>query len=52
MIVRQEKFGPSERSYGIAVPLGDLPPGRYRAQGYLTTSPLMFTAEATFEITE
>ena len=52
MIVRQEKFGPGERSYGIAAPLGDLPPGRYKAQAYLTTSPVMFTAEATFEIAQ
>ena len=49
-LFRQEKFGPGERSYGLSVPLGDLPPGRYKAQGYLTTSPVLFTAESSFEI--
>jgi intracellular proteinase inhibitor BsuPI len=50
MIFRQEKFGPGERSYGVTVPLGELPPGRYRVQAYLTTNPQMFTGEAAFEI--
>ena len=51
MIFRQEKFGPGERSYGVAVPLGNLPPGRYRLQGYLTSNP-QFIGEASFEITQ
>jgi hypothetical protein len=51
MIVRREKFGPGERSYGVAVPLGNLPPGRYRLQGYLTSNP-QFLGEASFEITQ
>jgi hypothetical protein len=51
-IFREEKFGPGERTYGLTALLGDLAPGRYRAQGYLTTNRLMFTAEAAFEIAE
>ena len=50
LIIRNERFGPGERTYGLIAPLGDLPPGRYKAQGYLTTSPIVFTAEAAFEI--
>jgi len=50
MIFRQEKFGPGERSYGVTVPLGELPPGRYRVQAYLTTNPQLFTGESSFEI--
>jgi len=50
MIVRDETFGPGERTYGLAAPLDGLPPGRYTAQGYLTTDPLMYLGQASFEI--
>ena len=52
LIIRDEQFGPGERTYGFAVPLGNLPPGRYVAQGYLTTSPRQYLGEASFEITQ
>ena len=50
LIIRDETFGPGERTYGFPVPLGNLPAGRYRAQGFLTTSPRMYLGETTFEI--
>jgi len=50
LIIRDEQFGPGERSYGFAVPLRDLPPGRYTAQGYLTTAPRQYLGETSFEI--
>jgi hypothetical protein len=50
LIIRDEQFGPGERTYGFPVPLGTLPPGRYKAQGYLTTSPQTYLAEIPFEI--
>lgn len=50
MILREENFGPGERTYGVSIPLGNLQPGRYRAQGYLTTNPLMYLGETSFEI--
>ena len=50
LIIRDEPFGPGERTYGFPVPLGDLPPGRYSVQGYLTTSPQMYLGETSFEI--
>jgi hypothetical protein len=34
------------------VPLGNLPPGRYTARGWLTTSPPQFAAETSFRIVE
>jgi hypothetical protein len=50
MIHREERFGPGERTYGFAAPLPVLPPGRYKAEGYLTTSPVMYLGEVSFEI--
>lgn len=50
MVIRQETFGPGERTYGVEIPLGNLQPGRYRAQGFLTTNPLMYLGEVSFEI--
>jgi hypothetical protein len=50
MTHREERFGPGERTYGFAAPLPALPPGRYKAQGYLTTSPVMYLGEVSFEI--
>lgn len=54
MIIRNEQFGPGELTYGFPVPLNGagLPPGRYKAQGYLTTNPVMFLGEVWFEIAE
>lgn len=49
-IVRDEKFGPGERTYGFAVPLGRLQPGKYKVQGYITTLPQMYLAETSIEI--
>ena len=51
-IVRNETFGPGERTYGFSVPLGTLPLGRYKAQGYLTTVPQVYLAETAFEIVQ
>jgi hypothetical protein len=54
LIIRDEQFGPGELSYGFSVPLNGigLPPGRYKAQAYITTAPVMFLGEAPFEIAE
>jgi hypothetical protein len=49
-VIRDEQIGPGERTYGFAVPLGALAPGRYKAQGYLTTAPVMYLGETSFEI--
>jgi hypothetical protein len=32
LIIRDNQLGPGERTYGFAVPLGALRPGRYKAQ--------------------
>lgn len=49
-IIRQEKFGPGERTYGVNVSLRNLPPGRYKVQGYLTTNPQQYLGETALEI--
>jgi hypothetical protein len=50
LIIRDEQFGPGERTYAFTVPLGELPPGRYRAEGYLTTNPQLYLGQTSFEI--
>ncbi len=50
MMIRDEKFGPGEKTYALNAPLGNLPPGRYKAQAYLTTDPSMYLGEVSFEI--
>lgn len=50
MIYGTENFGPGEKTYGIAAPLGNLPPGRYEVEGWLATSPVRFRGMASFEV--
>jgi len=50
MIVRDETFGPGEQTYALEAPLTGLPPGRYTAEAYLTTDPLMYLGDVSFEI--
>lgn len=50
MIFRKQKFGPGEQTYGVTAPLTGLPPGRYKAQGYLTTDPITYVGEVGFRI--
>jgi hypothetical protein len=45
-----ETFGRGLLTDSALIPLGAIPPGRYRIQGYLTTSPQTYLAESTFEI--
>ena len=49
-VYREEKFGPGERTYGVTAPLGNLRPGKYKVQAYLTTNPLRFLGEVGFEV--
>jgi hypothetical protein len=51
MIFRDEQFGPGEKTFGVTMPLRNLPPGRYIAEGYLTTDPLSYLGRVSFEIT-
>jgi hypothetical protein len=51
MIYRgEERIAPGERSYVMEAPLGLLPPGKYTAEAWLTTQPLLYTASVSFEI--
>ena len=49
-IIRDEMLGPGEKTYGLTMPLTNLPPGRYIAEGYLTTNPLSYLGRVAFEI--
>jgi hypothetical protein len=49
-VFRTETFGPGEKTFGLTVPIGRLPRGRYAAEGYFTTQPRMYTGIAHFEI--
>ncbi len=50
LIVRQETFGPGEHTYGVTAPLTALPPGPYKVRAYLTTQPVMYVGEVSFEV--
>lgn len=49
-VFREEKIGPGERNWVMEVPLGNLAPGRYTAEGWLTTQPRQYSATVSFEI--
>jgi hypothetical protein len=49
-VLRNERFGPGEKTFAFSVPTSQLPPGRYAAEGYLTTQPRMFAAVVHFEV--
>jgi hypothetical protein len=49
-IYREEQIGPGERSWPMEVPLGQLQPGRYQAEGWLTTESKRYSAVVTFDI--
>jgi hypothetical protein len=51
-VFREEEIGPGERSWVMEVPLGNLPPGRYTAEGWLTTQPRRYSAVVSFEIVQ
>lgn len=39
-----------ERNFVMSVPVGNLPPGRYTAEGWLATQPKLYSATVTFEV--
>jgi hypothetical protein len=49
-IYREEQIGPGERSWPMEVPLGQLQPGKYLAEGWLTTESKQYLAFVAFEI--
>jgi hypothetical protein len=49
-IIRNELFGPGEKTWGFSVPIGQLPAGRYAAEAFLTTQPRMYSAIVHFEV--
>jgi hypothetical protein len=50
MVFREERVGPGERSYVMEVPIGNVRPGRYMAEGWLTTQPRLYSAAVSFEV--
>jgi hypothetical protein len=49
-VFREERVGPGERNWVMEVPLGNLPPGKYSAEGWLTTQPRRYPAVVSFYI--
>jgi hypothetical protein len=49
-VLRTERFGPGEKTFAFSVPIGQLAPGRYAAEAYLSTQPRMFSAVVNFEV--
>ncbi len=49
-IFREETFGPGEKSFYVSAPLGSLAPGIYKMEAWLTTSPVMYLGNVSFEI--
>jgi hypothetical protein len=47
---REEVVGRGEIAFGVSAPLLGLPPGRYVAEGYLTTEPVTYLGRTPFEI--
>jgi hypothetical protein len=48
--VFREELIEGERNWVMSVPVANLEPGRYTAEGWLTTSPRRYSATVTFEI--
>ena len=51
MVFREERIE-GERNWAMSVPIGNLAPGKYTAEAWLTTSPRQYSAVVTFEITQ
>lgn len=49
-VFRQERVEPGERNFVMTVPAGNLAPGRYQVEGWLTTQPRQYNATVPFEI--
>jgi hypothetical protein len=49
-VFREETIGAGERNWVMEVPLGNLPPGKYSAEGWLTTQPRRYSAVVSFEV--
>jgi hypothetical protein len=50
MMVRDELLQPGELTYGVTVPLDGIPAGRYIMQAYLTTDPILYSAQVAFDV--
>ena len=50
MIFREERFEPGERTFVMDAPVGNLPPGRYQVEAWLTTQPRQYSGSVGFEV--
>jgi hypothetical protein len=50
MVARDEILGPGELTYGVTVPLTGVPAGHYVLQLYLTTDPIVYSAQVAFDV--
>jgi len=49
-IYREETFGPGEKTFYVSAPLANLAPGTYKVEAWLTTSPVMYLGNVSFEV--
>jgi hypothetical protein len=49
-IYRDETFGPGAKTFYVSAPLGTLAPGIYKVEAWLTTSPVMYLGNVSFEV--
>ncbi|HEY1341263.1 MAG TPA: BsuPI-related putative proteinase inhibitor [Bryobacteraceae bacterium] len=50
MIARDEMLEPGELTYGVSVPLDQIPAGHYVLQAFLTTVPIAYSGQVAFDV--
>jgi hypothetical protein len=50
MMARDEILQPGELTYGVTVPLAEVPAGHYVTQAYLTTDPIVYSGQVAFDV--
>jgi len=49
-VVREEQIGPGDKTWVMSSPVGQLPVGKYKIEGWLTTNPLLYSGYISFEV--
>ena len=50
MVFREERIEPGERTFVMEAPVGNLAPGRYQVEAWLTTQPRQYSGVVSFEV--
>lgn len=49
-VIQEVTVGPGEKSWLMSFPVSQVPPGKYKAEGWLTTTPRLYSAQVSFDI--